>query len=471
MKRKSKKKKNREYVHILGIFTGLFVLMIAYLVYFQVTESRKVINNSYNARLETFEKQVIRGMITARDGQALAYTKTSEDGSEKRIYPFGCTFSHVLGYSEYGRTGMEELGNFQLLTSNAPFWEKFLHDLQDKKDMGDTLVTTLDVDLQTAAHDALGTQKGAVVVLEASTGNVLAMVSKPDYNPENISKNWESLEDSVLLNRATQGLYPPGSIFKTVTLLEYLQEHSLDDSYEFLCEGSISTENATIHCYQGKQHGALDLKTAFAKSCNSAFADIGTSLNISSFQNLSKRLLFHTELPLEIPYSKSSFSLSSKDSEALQMMTAIGQGHTLVTPVHMAMLTAAIANDGMLMTPRFLEHTENYKGDFVEKYPVTSYGNLMSVEEAKILQNYLQEVVESGTASALQSESYQAAGKTGTAEYSSNKEKNHAWFIGYVTGEKKTLAVAVLVEETGSGSAYAVPIAKKIFDTYYKKNS
>ena len=107
----------------------------------------------------------------------------NEDGTETRYYPFDCTFSHVLGYSDYGRTGIEELGNFQLLTSNAYFAEKFINELREKKNIGDNLVTTLDVDLQTAAHDALGEQKGAVVVLEAATGNVRALVSKPDYDP------------------------------------------------------------------------------------------------------------------------------------------------------------------------------------------------------------------------------------------------------------------------------------------------
>ena len=154
--------------------------MAGYLAYFQVVRSRETINNPYNARLETFEKRVIRGNILAQDGQLLACTRVGEDGEETRVYPFGCTFSHVLGYSGYGRTGIEELGNFQLVTSNAYFVEKFLNELKEQKNIGDTLVTTLDVDLQTAAHDALGDQKGAVVVLEPATGNVRALVSKPD---------------------------------------------------------------------------------------------------------------------------------------------------------------------------------------------------------------------------------------------------------------------------------------------------
>lgn len=449
------------------------MLMIGYLAVFQVKDSREVINNPYNARLEVFEKKVIRGSILASDGQLLAYTKVQEDGSEKRIYPFGCTFSHVLGYSEYGKTGIESLGNFQLVTSNAYFIEKFINELKEQKNIGDSLVTTLDVDLQTAAHDALSTNRGAVVVMEADTGNVRALVSKPDYDPGEIASRWEefsSSEDSVLLNRAMQGLYPPGSTFKTVTLLEYLREHQMQaEGYSFVCEGKVSVGNSSISCYHGKKHGELDLKTAYAKSCNSAFADMGRNLDTDSFDALSDQLLFDAELPLEFPYSKSSFQLKEADSEAIRMMTAIGQGDTLVTPMHMAMLVSAIANDGVLMTPRFLERTENYTGTFVESYPTVEYGSLLTAEEAGILQEYMRDVVENGTASALQSDLYTAAGKTGTAEYSSDKNKSHAWFTGYVSGDKPTLVISVIVEGAGSGSEYAVPIAKKVFEAYYAR--
>lgn len=265
-KKAGKRTVSREYSNMMLIFTGLFVLMIGYLVYFQVVKSRETINNTYNARLDTFEKKVVRGKILAQDGQVLAYTKVSEDGTETRYYPFDCTFSHVLGYSDYGKTGIEELGNFQLLTSNAYFVEKFINELREQKNMGDNLVTTLDVDLQTAAHDALGNQKGAVIVMEASTGNVRALVSKPDYDPGLVRSEWSRLatsEDSILLNRALQGLYPPGSTFKTITLLEYLREHQFEaDDYSFQCEGKIPMGDSSISCYHGTRHGELDLRLA-----------------------------------------------------------------------------------------------------------------------------------------------------------------------------------------------------------------
>ena len=472
-KKKGKSKRNnREYTNVLWIITGVFALMIGYLAWFQIMESRDVINNPYNARLDTLEEKVIRGNILASDGQILAYTRVDSDGTESRIYPFDCTFSHVLGYADYGKTGIESLGNFQLLTSNAYFIERFINELQGEKNIGDSLVTTLDVDLQTAAHDALSTRKGAVVVIEPSTGNVRALVSKPDYDPGTVAENWTELstsKDSILLNRAMQGLYPPGSIFKTVTLLEYLREHNMNEAFSFNCTGSVSVGNSSISCYHGNAHGKLDLEEAFAESCNSAFAEIGRDLDVEEFQGLASQLLFNSDLPLSFPYSKSSFSLKEDDTDAIKMMTAIGQGDTLVTPMHMAMLVSAIANDGVLMVPRFLDRTENYTGQLVERYSTETYGALMTQEEAQLLQEYMRAVVEEGTASALQSDSYTVAGKTGTAEYSSDKSKSHAWFIGYASGSKPDLAVCVLVEEAGSGSEYAVPIAKRIFDAYYEE--
>ena len=455
------------------LFTALFVLMTGYLIWFQAFKSRGVINNSYNARIEDMENQVIRGSILSSDGQVLAATEVDADGTEQRVYPFGCTFSHVLGYSEYGKTGIESIGNFQLTTSNAYFVERFLNELKGRKNIGDSLVTTLDVDLQTVAHDALGTHQGAVIVMEPSTGDVLAMVSKPDYDPSEIAQKWDSFSNSgnsVLLNRATQGLYPPGSTFKMLTLLEYLREHQMDGSgFFFHCTGRITSGNTSISCYKGKAHGDLDLTKAFAKSCNGAFAEIGRELDVPSFRLLAGQMLFGQELPVALPHSRSSFSLKESDPEILKMMTAIGQGDTLMTPMHMALIMSAVANDGVLMTPRFLKRTESYTGSQVESYPVTTYGQLMAEEEAKTLQPYLRAVVEDGTGTELQSDAYEAAGKTGTAEYSSNKKQSHAWFAGYASGSKDDLVVVAIVEGAGSGSEYAVPIAKKVFDAYYKE--
>ena len=186
------------------------------------------------------------------------------------------------------------------------------------------------------------------------------------------------------------------------------------------------------------------------------------------FMETSKELLFNRELPISIVSKQSHIDLSADSEVGIIMQTAIGQATTEVTPLHMALITSAIANGGNLMKPYLIDSVENYTGDQVKKYMPSSCGKLMTTEEAEILSEYMTETVLSGTASALQSSVYTAAGKTGTAEYSNDKSKSHAWFTGFSNVENPELVVCVVVEKSGAGSEYAVPVAKKIFDTYYQ---
>lgn len=259
-----------------------------------------------------------------------------------------------------------------LLRSHTFFLEKIVNGLQGEKNVGDNVVTTLNYNLQQTAYQALGNYDGAVVVLEASTGKVLAMVSKPDYDPNKIAENWEKLtaEDSdstVLLNRATQGLYPPGSVFKIFTTLEYVHENPDYEAYSFDCNGSFTSGGSVIHCYNNKRHGTESLSDSFANSCNSSYASIGLSLDANQFETLCEGLLFNKDLPVKFESSKSSFALSGDAGDSIRMETAIGQGKTLVTPMHMAMIASAIANDGVLMNPYVVDHTENYEGIEVDR--------------------------------------------------------------------------------------------------------
>ena len=224
-KRKSKKPKNQEMLYVTYVFLGIFVCMIGYFVYFQTIVSSNVITSPYNKRQDTFADRVIRGDIETSDGMLIATTNIGADGSETRVYPYGDLFAHAVGYASNGKTGIELLANYQLLSSHAYFLERFVNEVQEEKNMGDTVITTLDFDLQKTAYDALGDYRGTVIALEPSTGKVLAMVSKPDYDPNAIEGNWKEIsnsKNSVLLNRATQGLYPPGSTFKMITLLQFL---------------------------------------------------------------------------------------------------------------------------------------------------------------------------------------------------------------------------------------------------------
>lgn len=465
--------KNKQLLIVTYIFVGTFILLMGYFAYFNWFESGDVINSPYNARQDTFSDRIIRGKILSSDGKVLAETHVSSDGTETRNYPYGKEFAHIVGFSTKGKSGLESLANFSLLRSHAFFLERIINEFREQKNIGDNVVTTLDTKLQKIAYDALGNYHGAVVVMEPSTGKVLAMISKPDFDPNQIDSLWESLlsEDSLgnstLLNRATQGLYPPGSIFKILTVLEYIKENPDYASYTYNCTGSITVDDVTINCYHNKAHGEQDLITSFANSCNSSFANLGLELNISSFSTLCRDFLFNSELPVSLPYNKSSFVLTKNSTTSQIMQTAIGQGETLVTPMHMALITSAIANHGIVMKPYYIDRIENYNGDLVKQYESAEYNSIISPEEANILNEFMEQVVTSGTGSKLKGQEYTVAGKTGSAEYSNEKGRSHSWFTGYSSIDKPDLAVSVIVEGAGAGSEYAVPIAKKIFDAYY----
>ena len=181
------------------MFVGLFLVLLGYIGYFQVKKSQDIIRSPYNARQNSNAKRVTRGTIVDKNGNVLAKTDTAADGSETREYPYGNAFAHVVGYNVQGKSGIESLGNYDLLTSDENFLIKLKNEFQDKKNMGNTVVTTLDADLQEAAYQALGDKKGAVVAMEPKTGKILAMVSKPDFDPNTVEENWNSLAIVVLL--------------------------------------------------------------------------------------------------------------------------------------------------------------------------------------------------------------------------------------------------------------------------------
>lgn len=444
--------------------------MMAYLVYFNVVKSKDIINSSYNVRLDSMSDRVVRGQILDNAGNVLAKTEVAEDGTETRVYPYGNMFAHVVGYDAKGKSGLESVENFDLLTSNANFMEQFINELQEEKNIGDNVITTLDMTLQKAAYDALGDYNGAVVITEVTTGKILAMVSKPDFNPNTIATDWSDITSSsgsVLVNRATQGAYAPGSIFKLVTTLEYIRENKDYSSYNYTCEGEIAYEGTTIHCAKSRVHGMEDLATSLANSCNTSYSNIGLSLDIKSFQKTAKSLLFNSKLPSVLPYSQSKFQLEQGDPTYEIMMTAIGQGETQVSPYHMCLIASAIGNGGILMEPYLVDQVVSYTGAEVEKNMPKKYAELMTSDEAAVLKTFMTAVVKSGTASSLNNDKYTIAGKTGTAEYSSDKEKAHSWFMGFTNLDNPELAIAVVVESADNSGMSAVSVVKKILNAYY----
>lgn len=478
---KTGKKKRRvanfsEIVLTAVLFCALFICMSVYLVHFVATSEQDMINNSYNSRQEILLSRNYRGSIFSRDGEVLAETRLDSEQNETRVYPFSNLFAHIVGYATQGRMGVESLANYYLINTNTSINNKVANDMAGVKNPGDNVYTTLDVQIQQTADEQLSVYKGAIIVTEVSTGKILALVSHPDFDPNQINQIWDDLiEDdssSVLLNRATQGLYPPGSTFKIITALEYIRENPGSwNGYSYQCNGAFRYGESKINCYHGANHGAINFESSFAKSCNSSFANIGMKLDREQFDTTLNSLLFDRELPLTLLYAKSTTAVSKDMTDDDMIQTAIGQGKTQITPMHLNMITCAIANGGKLMKPYVIDRVENDSGFVVKSFKPSSYGYLMTEDESQILRELMTAVVEKGTATKLKGLEYTAAGKTGSAEYNNIKGDSHAWFTGFAPAENPEVCVTIIVEGAGSGGDYAVPIARRIFDSYFQEKT
>lgn len=454
----------------------VFVAMIAYVIYFMEFKAETVIANSRNIRQDSFADDVEKGDIITSDGVVIATSTTDEEGKTVRSYPYANTFAHVTGYDKYGKSGLELEGNFYMLRSHINIFEKVVKGLSEEKNRGDNVITTVDFDLQTAAYNAMGYCEGAVIAIEPSSGKIRVMLSKPDYNPSEIDYLWEYLQtdegssSTILLNRATQGLYAPGSTFKVMTLLEYIRENpDTYNNYTYDCYGSEIFTGVDIHCNDDTAHYTESLKDSLAYSCNVSFANIGVDLDYGKFRESMNGLLYNSELPYDGDYSVSSFDIDSSSRRDELPQTAIGQGNTEITPLHNALIMCAIANGGVLMEPYLMERVENDDGGNVKKFKSKSYGELMTSEEAQLLTDYMKSVCDYGTASSYFSgSSYDVAGKTGTAEYD-NEGNCNSWFVGFSNPDNPDLVVCVIVEDYNTYGVSGTWVAKQIFDAYYNR--
>ncbi|MCR5586308.1 MAG: penicillin-binding protein 2 [Lachnospiraceae bacterium] len=465
-----KKSHNKSILFITYTFVFIFLCMIAYIVKFVVVDSEHRINSPYNKRQDLLAEKIVRGDILSSDGKVLATTVTNSDGTESRNYPYSRLFCHVVGRMDNSRTGLELSEGFSMLRSTTNPLQKLVNDFEGKKSIGDNCFTTLNYELQQTAYDALGSYKGAIVAMEPKTGKILCMISKPDYDPNTVSENWETLnsadeQESALLNRATQGLYPPGSTFKILTALEYMQEYERFNQYTYTCNGTANFHGYAMKCFNGEVHGEVDLTDSMAHSCNNSFANIGLSLDIKKFSATCEKFGYNKSIPFNFEYNKSSFALDkdSKTDEIIQ--TAIGQGETLVTPLQNLMVISTIANNGEMMLPQLVDHTENTNGKILNEYEEESLGQKCKRKYTRKMKEYLEAVVEYGTATSIKGHTYGIAGKTGSAEIDSTG-KSHAWFVGYAPAENPKIAVSIVVEGAGTGSQYAVPIAARMFENY-----
>ncbi len=453
-------KKNMKRVFFF--YSLLFIALIAHLIYFTIFEKDTSLN-SYNPRLNVIDNSIQRGMIFDSNGITLAETVTS-GGSIQRNYYYPEEFCHIIGYMPKGKSGLEAKSNFTLQKLDNELYQRIQTIFSEtSKPRGNNIFITIDSKLQQYVHEKLGKTKGAVVVLEPQTGKVLSMVSYPDFNPMKIEKNWDNLkndkDNSPLLNRAAQGLYPPGSTFKILTAGAEIETNSNYESFSYDCKGEDFFDQKKIHCFNSTVHGKIGLSEALENSCNTFFATIGEKFEKGVLFSYAEKAMFNKPFDYTLEYNKSSFTLSETATPTEIVETSIGQGKTLVSPLHMAMITASVANNGIMMKPYIIDHIESYSRNPIDTTEPEVLSEVFSEETAKKLTEMMVKVVENGTGTEAKIKGVSIAGKTGTAENSSGKD--HSWFTAFAPSENPKIVVTVLLENAGNGSK-AIPLAHDI---------
>ncbi len=456
-----KKGSKNSIKHVTVFIVIIFALLIGVTVKISVVDSKTMIVNAYNPRINQANSSIKRGSIMDIDGYVYAYSEKDGD-TYKRVYNDVQSSAHVVGYVNPGKSGIEASGNFTLEHVSNEFIQRLSAFFTDGDVQGDSIYLTIDKDLQDIASNLMRTNKGAVVVEEVSTGRILAMVSKPDFDPSTISSDWESInnnEESPLLNRAVSGEYTPGSVFKIITTVSAIRNMDDLDSLSFECDSDAEYEDKVIHCYNNKAHGTQNIVQAFANSCNTAYSLLGYKLGAATLRQTADELLFNEPLNFTLGSSTPKVLLDSSSSVSELVETAIGQGKTTVTPLYMASIASAIANNGIMMQPYIIDHVENYNGKTVSVTVPESYATIFTAEECEKLKEMMIAVVNEGTGYNANSEYFQVAGKTGTAENPGGND--HLWFVGFAPADNPQYAVSVVLEN-GDGSANASVIARKM---------
>lgn len=403
-----------------------------------------------------------RGRILDREGNVLA--ESLGDGS--RHYTDAST-AHLVGYLDprYGSQGIELAFN-NVLSGTAPAgWAAAIRAEFDRSRIaGHDVVLTIDPRIQQAAAAALGSRHGAIVAIDPRNGEILAMVSVPTYDPGSLGTVGDQLfsdPNSPLLNRATQGLYPPGSTFKTVTASGILEKGVATPDTVVECPGQIVIDGFPISCANTSQGvGTYPFKHAFTFSVNAIFAELGMKLGWTGLTDIARRYGFDSNLDFTLQTAKSQ--IHAPESEATRTLlasTAFGQGELLATPMQMAVVAATIANAGVLARPH-LTLRESDNGRPLGALEAASSRRVISEQLARTMNEFMVSVVANGQANGVQIPGIAVGGKTGTAE--AGDGTSHAWFIAFAPAQAPTIAIAVIVEHGGQGGVVASPIAGQV---------
>lgn len=468
----------------LFVFLLCFMGLIMYITYFEMVEGPKVAANSHNQRLWVQRNKILRGTIYDRNMTALSKSERVNEMTQKRDYLGKEAFAQVLGYvdQKYNLTGIEKEYDSELMYSEPDLPNLFNFTKSKKSDekFGHSLKTTLSSAIQQKAYDLLGDNKGAVVAINPKTGEILAMVSKPSYDPNYLDENWAKLNaDTVntpLLNRAVQGLYPPGSTFKTITAISSLQNiggimnRTFNDTGRLYFNSKDSLSN-----FDGEVLGQLTFKNAYVYSSNFVFGTLGMELGNDKLKSTAESFYFNQKIPISgVPSdyeSASKFPTYKSYEKGNLAQSAIGQAGVLATPMQMAMVASTVANDGVMMKPYLVQSILDYNGKVLKTINPEQVGTIISADNARTMKDFMRTVVTDGTGTAANLAGIDICGKTGTAEHIENGQSAtpHSWFIGFAPYENPQIAVAVIVEDGGQGGIKAAQIASQVMQAGLQK--
>jgi len=460
---------------LFGVIVVLFALLVAWTSRWTVFEASSLNNNPLNARILIDELKIKRGRILAADGAVLARSVPGGGGTWGRYYPTGSLFSQPVGYSiaAAGRAAGLEQSRGDALRGLQTGLSSIFGQLSRQR-VGDDVYTTLDPKAQRVALQQLGGQAGSVVALDPRTGAVKVMVAIPGYDD-----NHPDAPGGTQFNRSTQGGYPPGSTFKVVTATAAIDTGKYTPNSMVNGKSPITVSGVPLANDNNQTFGDIDLTTALTYSVNTVWAQVAESIGRGTMTKYMKRFGFYSKPPLDYPADQINISRPwsfgrhphpyppGSPNEDIGRI-AIGQGGLLVTPLQMAMVAAAVANNGTLMKPRFTNKIVDQDGRTVRTINPSVYSQVMKPSTAQALSQMMKKVVDEGTGTAAQLNGIDVAGKTGTAQIGIvGSNLTQPWFIGFAPVGDPKVAVAVTVERSqgGFGGTVAAPIAAAVIQT------
>ncbi len=469
-------KKQRINFRLLALLCiGLLIAAGLYGVYSVTTYGPRWLSSSKNSRTHAARKAVVQGDILDRNGVALATTDANGERVYQKSAASRAAVVHLVGDPQ-GKVGnaVDSFMSGYLLGMETSFSERVLALVKGEQRRGDNVTLTVDSVLSTRIAKSFSTgaktrgKGGAVVVLNYKTGEVIACVSLPVFDPLNIPSDMESDALSPFWNRALRSTLPPGSTFKIVTAAAALTHLADATTREYTCTGATQVLDHIITDAGNAQHGKLQMEKAFKVSCNGTFAQIALLMGDDALRSTAERFGFNDNFLFRDLVVENSVYPTTGRSAVQVAWSGAGQSQVAATPMHMAMIAACIANDGVMMEPQLLLKAVSSAGVIRARFAPKVYKKVLDEATAATLQGYMRGVVSGGTGTAAKVPGLTIAGKTGSAESSHNgRPVTHAWFVGYIDSDTLPYAVCVLVEDGGSGGSVAAPIARDVF-TYLK---